>query len=499
MAGAQPAQAQFFGFFEPAPRPYYRPNRSFKPQAQIRRQRPASHAVARKDDDGADKAVAAAPPNAQMIYAVVSLADQHINVYGTEGLIARSRVSTGQTGFRTPTGIYGILEKHRVHESNIYEGAEMPFMQRLTWSGIALHQGIVPRYPASHGCVRLPAAFAAKLWDMTKVGARVVVASSEVKPVAISHARLPVAQMVPGDVLGLQAEAAPEHPEHGEATVIRVAATGSDAGLPQSRRRYNPIEVAALLKTRAQTEIRNSTKRAELGRAEARAAAAAANSAAEAVRDARDDLAEARTKNAPPERIAEIERRLAEAQALDAERAPLAMKTALVVRDAERTAEAAREAASVAGRRAAPLSVLISAKEGLVFVKQGQKPVYEAPFKLRDPGAPLGTHLFVATAPEGEDGQLRWSALTVSGDTGKDAKAGGDDVGKQVSKAKDGGTTAAIPAASTASEALDRITLAPETERKLAELIWVGGSIIVTDRGVGPDYGEHTDMVIALP
>jgi hypothetical protein len=92
----------------------------------------------------------------------------------------------------TPTGIFTVISKSRWHVSNIYSGAPMPYMQRITWSGIALHAGKLPGYPASHGCIRLPEHFATRLWALSKIGARVIIARDEVAPVAIAHPRLPV-------------------------------------------------------------------------------------------------------------------------------------------------------------------------------------------------------------------------------------------------------------------------------------------------------------------
>ena len=104
--------------------------------------------------------------------------------------VAHSRVSTGTPGHPTPTGVFSIIQKDRWHRSNLYGNAPMSFMQRITWSGVAMHQGIVPNYPASHGCIRLPEAFARQLWATTKMGARVIVARGDVTPVAIAHAKL---------------------------------------------------------------------------------------------------------------------------------------------------------------------------------------------------------------------------------------------------------------------------------------------------------------------
>jgi lipoprotein-anchoring transpeptidase ErfK/SrfK len=99
---------------------------------------------------------------------LVRLPDQVLYVYRNGVRIGRSTVSTGKAGKRTPTGVFTVLQKKVRHESSIYKGAKMPHMQRLTWTGIALHAGQLPGYPASAGCVRMPVDFAAKLWTDLK-------------------------------------------------------------------------------------------------------------------------------------------------------------------------------------------------------------------------------------------------------------------------------------------------------------------------------------------
>ncbi len=113
---------------------------------------------------------------------VVSIDDQVAYVYRNGVQIARSTVSTGAPGHDTPTGVFTILEKNKVHESSIYKGAQMPNMQRLTWSGIAMHAGDLPGYPASHGCVRLPHEFSDKLFAITEKGGTVVVTRKASRP-----------------------------------------------------------------------------------------------------------------------------------------------------------------------------------------------------------------------------------------------------------------------------------------------------------------------------
>jgi L,D-transpeptidase catalytic domain len=95
------------------------------------------------------------------VVVLVSLPDQTLYVYRNGVRIRRSTVSTGKPGKRTPTGVFTVLQKKVSHESSIYKGAQMPHMQRLTWSGVAMHAGYLPGYPASAGCVRLPVDFAA--------------------------------------------------------------------------------------------------------------------------------------------------------------------------------------------------------------------------------------------------------------------------------------------------------------------------------------------------
>jgi len=116
------------------------------------------------------------------VLVVVSLATQRAIVYRNGVPIGVSTVSTGKKGYETPTGVFTILQKHVVHRSNLYDDAPMPFMQRLTWRGIALHAGSLPGFPASHGCIRLPLKFAKLLYGVTKLGLTVVITNDAAVP-----------------------------------------------------------------------------------------------------------------------------------------------------------------------------------------------------------------------------------------------------------------------------------------------------------------------------
>jgi L,D-transpeptidase catalytic domain len=128
---------------------------------------------------------------------VISIGSQRLWVYDSKGLLETSTVSTGVGGYPTPTGVFAVIDKEVTHYSNIYGGASMPFMQRLTMSGVAMHSGMVTGRPASHGCVRLPHPFAVKLYRLTRLGARVVIAPNEPAPEDIVHARLFVRKSAP--------------------------------------------------------------------------------------------------------------------------------------------------------------------------------------------------------------------------------------------------------------------------------------------------------------
>jgi lipoprotein-anchoring transpeptidase ErfK/SrfK len=129
---------------------------------------------------------------------VVSLPQQRAYIYRANTLIGVTTVSTGRPGHRTPTGRFPIMEKHRTHFSSIYDSAPMPFMQRLTMGGIALHAGQIPNYPASHGCVRLPYAMAQNLFGVTQVRTVVHIVTSAPTPqtaLAVARGERPAAPM----------------------------------------------------------------------------------------------------------------------------------------------------------------------------------------------------------------------------------------------------------------------------------------------------------------
>jgi lipoprotein-anchoring transpeptidase ErfK/SrfK len=141
----------------------------------------------------------AAKPQGPLIIAI-SINKQNVRIYDANGMFAEAPVSTGMAGHATPMGAFSVIQKQKMHHSNIYSGAPMPFMQRITWSGVAMHAGVLPGHPASHGCIRMPMAFAVKMYGWTRMGARVIVAPGELSPAPFSHPLLVTQKVMPQPV-----------------------------------------------------------------------------------------------------------------------------------------------------------------------------------------------------------------------------------------------------------------------------------------------------------
>jgi hypothetical protein len=201
-----------------------------------------THQKRHRHGDVAHPAPAEKPPSGPLTI-IVSIASQRVSLYADGAFVARGPVSTGTHGHATPVGVFTVLQKDRYHRSNIYSAAPMPYMQRITWSGVAIHQGVLPGYPASHGCIRTSTDFAIRLWGITKLGVRVIVARNDVAPAPISNPRLftprpdpaPVPQPEPAVVRG------PTPAGTLVAAVDRPTADPTDFNNPMQLRGSEPI------------------------------------------------------------------------------------------------------------------------------------------------------------------------------------------------------------------------------------------------------------------
>lgn len=484
------------------------------------------------DTEKRQKAEEPAPPAGPLFF-VISTNKQHVSVYGRNGLFARSPVSTGRPDHPTPHGIFSIIGKERYHHSNIYSGAPMPYMQRITWSGVAMHEGVLPGYAASHGCIRMPHDFARRLFGYTEGNERVVITRQDIVPASFSHPHLPVPKLMAapgseniasGSAIMLQNAIAMAESSHraGGAEKLDVAVK---ADAPESRdagqKLLNPLEFARAMKTRAAKQAEQATASLRSARSaietktkEAREAEAGLRKAEISLSNAKDRLENAdrqlsrasgdeavktaaAAKADAEAKLKDSELLVASARAAKAGKEQEAAEALRAYKEVESTRKAASDSIKTWNRRLSPLSIFVSRKTQRLYIRQGYIKVFDVPVTIRDPEKPLGTHLFLAMpAEQGAQGgtpSLRWLVVTIpeaSTDTGESRK-------KQ-RKHYDGDNDSpriALPAAP-ASEALDRIEVPAEVEGKISEMIWAGGSLIVSDKGMSGETGDETDFVI---
>jgi lipoprotein-anchoring transpeptidase ErfK/SrfK len=169
------------------------------------------------------------------VIVAISIRRQRLKLYDADGLFAETPISTGMPGHATPMGVFSVIQKRKWHRSNIYSDAPMPYMQRITWSGIAMHAGVLPGYPASHGCIRMPMSFAMKMWHWTKTGARVIITPGEVTPAQFSHPLLATHWPEPAPVVS-EVTAATGETTNAEVTLAAVKSDSDTARIDDEQR-----------------------------------------------------------------------------------------------------------------------------------------------------------------------------------------------------------------------------------------------------------------------
>ncbi|MFA5958806.1 L,D-transpeptidase family protein [Hyphomicrobium sp.] len=446
------------------------------------------------------------------VMAIVSIRDQRVSIYDAAGGSMSSRVSSGRDGYETPVGVYSVLQREEEHYSNLYDDASMPFMQRITWSGIALHAGQLPGYPASHGCVRMPDSFAQRLFPLTKVGMRVVVAYDNVAPVEISHPLL----MKPTALQAVQSAVAipmsyqdpmQDDGDTGNAFVPNLRnwpARQAELDALNSLADGKKIEADAAIdqaKEMEQTIADKKEPRDQAARA-LRKAEAAKKSADSRVAKADKSLADAKSDKAK-KKWTEAKDRAAKSAGEAAAKVAAATET-LKAADTElqkamgeaAPALAARDAAvatlNEARRKARPMSVFISLKTQRLYVRQGYEPVFDAPITISDPDKPIGTHVYTAVDYTNGGKDVRWTAVSLEH---RDADYAYNDDNKHSLSDAD------VPAQTNvakASAALDRITIPPDVAEKLSSAVWPGSSIIISDEPMSKETGKATDFVVLI-
>ena len=477
------------------------------------------------------------------LFAVVSVADQHISIYDHNGLVARSMVSTGIADHPTPKGIFTILGRERFHQSNIYSGAPMPFMQRITWSGIAMHTGVVPGHPASHGCIRLPAEFASKLWGMTRVGERVVISPREVtphefnEPFIITPKMQTISEPMKSDVPNsVNSEKIPQEKtlnpyQYAEQMKVRavkeVLAANKDLkeAIVQQHLKGNDVALLTADLKKAQTEVAAIQSKLSINSKIYDEAVERAKIKSQEAEQAKINLKEQLSGALPQKKIdlivkasekaiaykeAALTDKTKNEEALSAAKMKLDNLTKLIsarsldLSEADRRlseltniTNAAKEREKLARQRMAPLSVMISRRDQKIYVRQGLVPVFDGPVTIRDVGAPLGEHLYIATAATEDGKSLKWSALSLPPSDKHEV----DEVIKVKldSRSQINHQPFDSNLASNASEALGRIEISQDVRDRLGERLWVGGSMIISDQSPSSETGnDGTDLTVKI-
>jgi hypothetical protein len=437
------------------------------------------------------------------VLAIVSLNQQRVTIYDTDGPILHAPVSTGQTGYETPAGIYSVLEKQAEHYSNLYDDAAMPFMQRLTWSGIALHAGVLPGYPASHGCIRMPLGFAERLFERTRLGMRVIVVRDDITPADFAHPALfkPLLET---------ASAAEPASEAGDKARTRIADASATADVsPASPRRSVRAVAAAKLAAAA-----SAARKAEEARSAARTATIEAARASKALRRAEGISARAgqqlrqaeqfggaegsagaeRAQQAKSAAAAALAAAQAELDSAKAEMQPkihLSLQLRQRAKDAHDASAAAQEEAKEAARKLSPISVFVSRATQRLYVRQSREPLFDTPVAIADADRPLGTYVFTAVAQTGTDADLRWNVVSMYRTKGEQRS----ESGRQRGNRQSGAAPADLGGAKLA---LDRIEIPKEASDRLSEMVGPGSSLIVSDESLSRETGKATEFIVFM-
>ncbi|MHA1163969.1 MAG: L,D-transpeptidase family protein [Alphaproteobacteria bacterium] len=373
------------------------------------------------------------------IQVIVSLPEQKLFVYQGDKLLVTSRVSSGKTGYATPSGVFSILQKNRFHRSNIYSGAPMPFMQRLTWSGIALHgSNSVPKdRPASHGCIRLPQSFASQLFRFTQKGAHVIVANEKVEPANIISSNL--------------FHPAPRAPKDYDLVEAEFTIKRSGIKVAEKKRSTSPVRILVTRRT---------------GR----------------------------------ERMIDVQEILNElsfgAGDVDGYMGP---DTAQAIRRFQATYGLAVNG-FVSDELIAMLYEVAekgTPSNGHLYVRQDFNPVFDAPVVINGGDRPLGSHLFTAQYFEPGASKTRWRAITL-----KKGSPVNTFRKRSANKKKpvEGVVLASSEQMdATAHEALSRIDIPQEVRQRINKMLTPGSSLAITNEGISKETTpKGTDFVLLM-
>jgi hypothetical protein len=393
----------------------------------------------------------------------------------------------------------------------------MPFMQRITWSGVALHEGENIGHPASHGCIRMPHDFAAKLWVVTKLGVRVIVARPELKPVEFADAHLFVHKIVPppappappapaaaappapepvktaqtidGDKATDASPAAPNPAPPAAVTGNEPAAGPAVAALPSP-----PPAAAAVAPEPVQTaQTIDGDKATDASTASTPAPPAAANGS-----DPAAGPAAAAPQAEPAKSPALPDAATALRPTLQADPPPAPAAQAVPVPPTKPAALVDAEAASHG-----PIAIFVSRKEKKVYVRQRFSPLFDAAITIDQPDRPLGTLIFTALEYLPDGATFRWNLVAMPAEPPKPSRGAKNDRqivryvrGRRVVEERVAAPVADPLPPQAPQEVLARIEIPQDVIDRISELMVPGSSLVVSDQGLGDETGGGTDFIV---
>ena len=501
------SHADAYYYYWTDPNPAYQPEPLTQPRRPVVRHPAKKDVVAEKKEKKEKKETGGKPQGPLIID--VSINEQQVKIYDDNGFFAEAPVSTGMRGHPTPMGVFSVIQKQKWHRSNIYSGAPMPYMQRITWSGVAMHAGVLPGYPASHGCIRMPEAFAIKMYNWTRMGARVLVTPGEISPASFSHPLLPGMKVQPQPQVSTGAASDPPFGAKADKGAADKAPEIVDTKLELRpsvghRDAASPEDASEGEKTRTANAGRDQA---------ADKAPATMSDATPPKEDITVDLATTKPvpdRHAPkaqgvaaaPEKSAEAKPDQAKAApipkaAVSADAAPDAGKDETRPPDAAKAAAAKAEAA----KRAGPIAVFISRKDSKLYARQNFAPLFDSPATIAPSDRPLGTHVFTAEIDKNDLNVVHWTVVSlpasVRGQVHENEQRSA--MRRKGAKAESALEARPAPAIDSPAEALDRITIPADVMARITDALTTGSSIIVSDQGINQgETGEDTDFIVSL-
>jgi lipoprotein-anchoring transpeptidase ErfK/SrfK len=526
---------------------YYRAE-PIAPQHRPKARHPQAKKIA-KPEKGSAK------PRGPLIIAI-SIEKQKLKIYDANGFFAETPISTGMKGHPTPMGVFSVIQKHKLHHSNIYSDAPMPYMQRITWSGVAMHAGVLPGYPASHGCIRMPMSFAIKMWNWTRMGVRVVITPGEMTPKEFSHPLL-VAQKVVPQSSEPQADVPPAAKSDKASKVeTPIEPASSEANLELRSTVGHAIRAKPVIAEAPTSSLREQTHTADAIRGmTATNAPVTMTDAAPSGSDAPprdkaassdDKTSETKSSDAATAEFKSAEIKAAATDAADKkpdetpvqsgdganletsatgsvkaeantdyvkenERKPASIKAITDIspsvgaeKDQTRLpgtetpiASKPDPAPQAARKRTGQIAAFISRKDSKLSVRQNLAPLFDAPVTIAPSDRPLGTHVFTAQVDKDDANVLHWSVVSLPVPT-RYAERRNDDE-RTSHRRRIAGTVEMKPMPDGPAEALDRLTIPADAMARITEALSTGGSIIVSDEGIAAgETGEGTDFIVSL-